>query len=85
MTYALILAVLSGPLSTVASLVVFARHVAARAAHEGSERAYLLQRIQDPQAAVVQHAVATTQNHEPAHLPFDDDQAWLAHIEALND
>lgn len=44
----------------------------------------LLQRIQDPVAAVTQHAMDTPTYSTPAHLPFDDDEAWLKYAEELS-
>lgn len=44
---------------------------------------FLLQRIQDPVAAVAQHAMQATE-YPVQHLPFNDDEAWLTYTEEMN-
>lgn len=60
-------------------------HLERKDRRHGQTVQFLLQRIQDPQAAVVQHAIQTvTPDSQPvAHLPFDDDEAWMKYVESL--
>lgn len=44
---------------------------------------FLLQRIQDPVAAVAQHAMQVTE-YPVQHLPFNDDEAWHKYAEEMN-
>jgi hypothetical protein len=37
----------------------------------------LYQRIQAPEIAAVQHWHGQAPQEQPAHLPFDDDAAWI--------
>lgn len=57
-------------------------HLERKDARHAAAVQYLLQRIQDPVAAVAQHAVET-QPQPIAHLPFDDDEAYLTYVETL--
>jgi hypothetical protein len=81
--YALVLAVLSLPVSVGVSLLVCTRYLASRDARDASERAVLLQRIQDPGAAVAQHVVQHQGDPSP-YLPFEDDAAFIAYQQELN-
>lgn len=83
MIYALVAAVLSLPATAVGVSLVLTRFMAAQAALGASERAEYLQRIQDPQAAVAVHAIASSPDPSP-YLPFEDDAAYFKHIQDMN-
>lgn len=44
--------------------------------------ANLCQRIQAPETAVAQHALGSME-FQPAHLPYEDDEAWQAHASGI--
>lgn len=83
MIYALLLAVLSVPVTSGVSLLVLTRYIASRDASDASERAMTLQRIQAPDTAVAQHVITTGDNTLP-YLPFEDDEAFITYQQELN-
>lgn len=66
-------------LAAIAALVV---HLELKDRRHGRAVESLLQRIQDPVAAVATHVVREVPQ-PVAHLPFDDDAAWRTHAEEL--
>lgn len=67
----------------VLTIVAFLIHLERKDNRQLGQVQTLLQRIQDPTAAVAQHVVQQT-DYPVAHLPFDDDAAWRTHVEDLN-
>lgn len=65
------------------AFIVFLDRLTSRHAREVS---HLCQRLQDPVAAVAQHVTQEAPaQYGDAHLPFDDDAAWLKYTTISSD
>lgn len=64
-------------------IAVLVTHLELKDRRHGQTVQGLLQRIQDPVAAVAQHVVQA-EPRQVTHLPFDDDDAWVTYVEELS-